>query len=167
MSIIRDDFIRHNSTIIADTLIKMICDDLKFQDKQNEPEYVMLNSKLQVDKEIERDIKRNSKNKKEKNNAKNKKTQSKFVSKYSDRIESIKSSDKKADRRKKARQAKKVKTMEMNEDNEFANIQEIIKQKEDILRKLIDNQQQSSQTIRPKDYDTIRKEKIEKFNNRR
>ena len=52
ISIIKDNFVRHNSMIIADTLIKMICDDLKFADKQNDIEYVMMNSKLQADKEI-------------------------------------------------------------------------------------------------------------------
>ena len=91
MSIIKQDFVRHNSMIIADTMIKIICDDLKFRDKHNDYEYIMMNSKLQADKEIQKDIKRNSKNKnkpKEKTNYK-----SKFASKYSERIESIKNSD--------------------------------------------------------------------------
>ena len=65
MSIIKDDFVRHNSMLIADTLIKIICDDLKFKDRQNEPEYLMMNSKLQKDKEIKKEMIRQNKNKKD------------------------------------------------------------------------------------------------------
>ena len=100
ISIIKEGHIRHDSMIIADTLIKIICDDLKFQDKQNEPEYIMMNSKLQADKEIQKEKKRNLKNKKGKNKVK---TKSKFINKYQDRIESIRDSDKKIAKRKKAK----------------------------------------------------------------
>ena len=65
MSIIKDDFVRHNSMIIADTLIEIICDDLKFKDKQNEPEYMMMNSKLKADKEITKEMRKRAKSKKE------------------------------------------------------------------------------------------------------
>jgi len=107
ISIIKDDFIRHNSMIIADKLIQIICDDLKFQDKQNDIEYIMMNSKLVADKKIKKDIKRNSKNKNRKNEKSKIKLKSKFASKYSDRIQSIKDSDEKAIKKKKARMNKK------------------------------------------------------------
>ena len=77
MSVIKDDFVRHNSMLIADTLIKIICDDLKFKDRQNEPEYLMMNSKLQMDKEIKKEMIRQNKNKK----SDTKKTKSKSKSK--------------------------------------------------------------------------------------
>lgn len=162
MSLIKDDFIRHNSMIIADTLIKMICDDLKFKDKQNEPEYIMMNSKLQADKEIEREIKRNSKNKKDKNSKNVNKSKSKFASKYSDRIESIKHSDEKAAKRKKARINKNE--IDINKTQDKEKIQQMLKQKEDILKAYRESKQ-NKEIIRPKDYDQIRKEKINKFNN--
>lgn len=107
MSIIKDDFIRHNSMIIADTLIKIICDDLKFKDKQNDIEYIMMNSKLKADKQIKKEMILNEKyNKKLKHNhrlrRKLKNSKSKFANKYSDRIKSIKESDHIALKKKKA-----------------------------------------------------------------
>ena len=160
MSIIKDDFIRHNSMIIADTLIKIICDDLKFKDKQNEPEYIMMNSKLQADKEIKRKSK--SKNNKSKISKNTNKSKSKFASKYSDRIESIKHCDEKAMKRKKAIITKKQTEPNIEENKE--KIQELIKQKEEILKAYRDSKE-NKEIIRPKDYDEIRKEKINKFNN--
>ena len=106
ISLIKDDFVRHNSMIIADTLIKIICDDLKFKDKQNEPEYLMMNSKLKADKEITKEMKKQVKNKKENKNSH--KSKSKFASKYRDRIDSIKFADERAEKRKKAKTEKKV-----------------------------------------------------------
>lgn len=100
MSVIKDDFVRHNSMLIADTLIKIICDDLKFKDRQNEPEYLMMNSKLQMDKEIKKEMIRQNKNKKNDSKKPKSKSKSKFASKYSDRIESIKHADEKAEKRK-------------------------------------------------------------------
>lgn len=164
MSMIKDDFVRHNSMLIADTLIKMICDDLKFKDKQNEPEYMLMNSKLQADKEITKENKRRAKNKKEKskNQKSREKQKSKFASKYSDRIESIKHSDEMAAKRKKAKSVKKETKIENTEDKE--KIKEMLKQKEEIL-KAYQESKEKKEIIRPKDYDEIRKEKINKFNN--
>ena len=99
MSIIKDDFVRHNSMIIADTLIEIICDDLKFKDKQNEPEYMMMNSKLKADKEITKEMRKRAKSKKEVKSTN--KSKSKFASKYSDRIDSIKHADERAEKKKK------------------------------------------------------------------
>lgn len=161
MSVIKDDFVRHNSMLIADTLIKIICDDLKFKDRQNEPEYLMMNSKLQMDKEIKKEMIRQNKNKKNDSKKPKSKSKSKFASKYSDRIESIKHADEKAEKRKKARMIKKQTEPKKIEDQE--KIRQMLKQKEEIMKAYIDSKEHK-EVLRPKDYDEIRKEKIEKFN---
>lgn len=161
MSVIKDDFVRHNSMLIADTLIKIICDDLKFKDRQNEPEYLMMNSKLQMDKEIKKEMIRQNKNKKNDSKKPKSKSKSKFASKYSDRIESIKHADEKAEKRKKARMIKKQTEPKKIEDQE--KIRQMLKQKEEIMKAYIDSKEHK-EVARPKDYDEIRKEKIEKFN---
>ena len=93
------DFIRHNSDAIASSIIELICEDLKFQDKQNDPQYLILHNRLksinkQFDKKIEKQQSRKSvqfiKNKKK----------SKFLNKYEERMDSIKQSDDKAKKRK-------------------------------------------------------------------
>ena len=161
MSVIKDDFVRHNSMLIADTLIKIICDDLKFKDRQNEPEYLMMNSKLQMDKEIKKEMIRQNKNKKNDSKKPKSKSKSKFASKYSDRIESIKHADEKAEKRKKARMINKQTEPKKIEDQE--KIRQMLKQKEEIMKAYIDSKEHK-EVSRPKDYDEIRKEKIEKFN---
>lgn len=97
LSMISNGCIRHDPELVAESIIELICDDLKYQDKQNDPQYLMLNNKLKEDKRINK-IKRQMA--KDANNTKkdikgkrlNKKT-SKFSSKYSERIESIKQAD--------------------------------------------------------------------------
>ncbi len=49
---ITDGYIRHDPTLVASSIIELICDDLKYQDKQNDPQYMMLNNKLREDKRI-------------------------------------------------------------------------------------------------------------------
>ena len=95
LSIIKGDLIRHDPSLVASSIIELICDDLKYQDKQNDPQYLMLNNKLKEDKRIskikkqmKKDEKKNNKHPKEKN-----KRNSKFQNKYSDRIASIKEAD--------------------------------------------------------------------------
>ena len=161
MSVIKDDFVRHNSMLIADTLIKIICDDLKFKDRQNEPEYLMMNSKLQMDKEIKKEMIRQNKNKKNDGKKQKSKSKSKFASKYSDRIESIKHADEKAEKRKRARMIKKQTEPKKIEDQE--KIREMLRQKEEIMRAYRESKE-NKEVSRPKDYDEIRKEKIERFN---
>ena len=161
MSVIKDDFVRHNSMLIADTLIKIICDDLKFKDRQNEPEYLMMNSKLQMDKEIKKEMIRQNKNKKNDGKKKKNKPKSKFASKYSDRIESIKHCDEKAAKRKRARIIKQKTEPIRIQDEE--KMQSLLKQKEEILKAYRESKE-NKEIIRPKDYDEIRKEKIDKFN---
>ena len=163
MSIIKDDFVRHNSMIIADTLIKMLCDDLKFKDKQNEPEYIMMNSKLQADKQINKERKRNLKNNKKEPKTKNR-GKSKFASKYSDRIESIKTADEKAAKRRKAVMKRKEIKKNFEEDRE--KLKELQLQEEELLN-VYGRSEKDKKVIRPKDYDEIRREKIRKFNKKR
>ncbi len=94
MSVIKDGYIRHNAMIVADTLIKIICDDLKYQDKHNEIEYMLMDSKLQVDKQIKKENERRKRLLKYGKPTDDKKIQSKFAIKYKERIQSIKDSDK-------------------------------------------------------------------------
>lgn len=98
LSTIIDDNVRHSPKAVAEAIIQIICDDLKFKDKQNDPQYVMLNSRLKEEKKKKRNtkpifkIKQNETSKK-KSHAKRK--ASKFSEKYKDRIESIQTSDEK------------------------------------------------------------------------
>ena len=101
ISKIVDGKIRHDPYLIAESAITLICNDMKFQDKESDPEYLMLNAKLQSDKRINKLKKekvRMDKRAKKKGIDPNKKDrtkhQSKFSAKYSERIQSIKDSDK-------------------------------------------------------------------------
>ena len=94
LSKISDGNIRHDPELVAESIIELICDDLKYQDKQNDPQYLMLNNKLREDKRINKIKKQMKKeNKKGKKPKEEKKRNSKFSNKYSERIESIKKSD--------------------------------------------------------------------------
>ncbi len=68
ISTIIDGKIRHDPYMIAESAIKLICNDMKYQDKESDPTYIMLNAKLQSDKRIsklkkkkEREIKKQKK----------------------------------------------------------------------------------------------------------
>jgi len=92
LATIEDEKIRHNSDGIATAIISLICDDLKFRDKQNDAQYMLLNHRI---KDTKKTLKKNHKNTKIQPNKKEnkKKTKSKFLSKYKERIESIQESD--------------------------------------------------------------------------
>lgn len=100
MSCIKEDKIRHNSAIIASTVVGLICDELKFKDEQNGTEFLLLNSIL---KEEKKEIKKNQKEdkkhkgivKKATKSVKSKKPskKSKFSEKYKERVESIQNTD--------------------------------------------------------------------------
>ncbi|MEE0866297.1 MAG: uridine diphosphate-N-acetylglucosamine-binding protein YvcK [Clostridia bacterium] len=104
LAVISDDFIRHDPNLVASSIIELICDDLKYQDKQNDPQYMMLNNKLREEKRINK-IKKEMKKKEKKtktrksNEGKRIKNKSKFSNKYSERIASIRESDRKAKRK--------------------------------------------------------------------
>lgn len=98
LSKVEGDSIRHDSDVIASTIIQLICDELKFEDMQNDSKYMLLNSRL---KETKREIKKREKKEKkfQKSGIKPferrpETSKSKFNTKYKDRIESIKDSDK-------------------------------------------------------------------------
>lgn len=118
LSMISDKHIRHDPSLVASSIIELICDDLKYQDKQNDPQYLMLNTKLREEKRINK-IKKNMEKKAKKGKTEKKKTwktKSKFSDKYSDRIESIREADEKARKRsqreneRKPKKAKKTTT---------------------------------------------------------
>ena len=103
ISTIIDGKIRHDPHLVAESAITLICNDLKFQDKENDTEYVMLNAKLKTDKRINRikkektkeEIRQKKKGTRSDSKKNNRLRQSKFSSKYSDRIKSIKESEEK------------------------------------------------------------------------
>ncbi len=92
LSTIDNEFIRHNPDTIATSIMELICNDLRFRDKESTPTYLLANSILED--ELKREKKESSKIRKqkrkiEKAKQKGKKRKSKFNSKYSERIESI------------------------------------------------------------------------------
>ena len=100
LSMIDGDLVRHNPDVIASTIIQLVCDELAFEDKENDSQFMSqfmsLNSKL---KESKREIKKREKKEKKfresgKKQFERKEGRSKFINKYSDRIESIKDSEK-------------------------------------------------------------------------
>ena len=163
MSIIKDGYVRHNSMLITDTLIQIICDDLKFKDMQNDPEYIIMNSKLQADKEIKKAKRKEVSNEeKSKKKSKHSKTTSKFASKYSERIESIKNADERIERKKRAK-------MNMNrKKNEIPKLtrEKMIKKRAEFIKEYEKAQREEQKKVRPEDYDEVRKDKISKFNNK-
>ncbi len=123
LSMISEGCIRHDPELVAESVISLICDDLKYQDKQNDPQYLMLNNKLREDKRINKikkqmakDAKKNKKVNKDKH-----KRNSKFSNKYSERIQSIKQADEmiKLKEQKMKKEAKKAKKMAKKENKEI------------------------------------------------
>ena len=100
LSVVVGDSIRHDADAVAASIIDLICDDLRFKDKQNDPKFVLLNSRLKDKKKSTKTKIKEKKNiikksEKERKNNLNKKRKSKFNAKYSERIESIQTSDEK------------------------------------------------------------------------
>ena len=99
LSIIDGELIRHDADMVASTIMELICTDLKFKDKQYDPQYILLNSKLKDQKKKEKHKEKENKTNKKQNNRVNKKvskrekTKSRFSEKYSERIRDIKASD--------------------------------------------------------------------------
>ena len=97
---IENDTIRHDPINVADSIIELICEDLKFKDLQNNPKYIRMNKKLQANEEKRKEKARlKNKNKKLEQKANKKarrmddRRKSKFSSKYDERIKSIKNSE--------------------------------------------------------------------------
>ena len=132
ISMISGGRIRHDAGLVASSVIELICNDLKYQDKQNDPQYMLLNSKLQSDKRINKIKSRQAKNVQKKDTSKTGKRvrgkQSKFRTKYEERIKSIKESDKKMrESEKKPRNVKKDKTKEEKMDETYKRMAEFRK----------------------------------------
>lgn len=112
LSMIANNHIRHDPSLVASSIIELICDDLKYQDKQNDPQYLMLNTKLREEKrinKIKKEMKKKEKKEREGKNIKTPKGKSKFSNKYSERIASIREADEKARIKTQKEQAKKTK----------------------------------------------------------
>lgn len=98
MAIVKGNYIRHDSDTLASIIVDIICNDLKFKDKQNEPQYMILNSKQKETKKSEKDKEKaknyiNREYKKQIENKNRMKVKSKFSQKYKDRISAIKTSE--------------------------------------------------------------------------
>lgn len=97
ISCIQGEYIRHDSNAVAQAIIELVCEDLKFKDKQNDLKYMLLNDRLKSSKKHNKRIQKN----KIKQAKKRPQGKSKFFSKYQNRIESIKESDMKLKEREK------------------------------------------------------------------
>ncbi len=92
LSKIENDYIRHDPDLIAAAIMELICNDLKYRDKESTPKYILANSILED--ELKREKKESKKIRKqrqkiEKAKQKGKIRKSKFNAKYHERIESI------------------------------------------------------------------------------
>lgn len=121
MSTIKQDVIRHDSDAIATAVIELICEDLKYKDKQNETQYVLLNSKLKTQKKKERQHIHTKKVERKKIRKEEKKLEpkftrkSKFQEKYKERIKAIQESDfKKEQNMRLSKEAEKLETKRKN-----------------------------------------------------
>ena len=111
LSVVSGGCIRHDPMAVGESIIELICDDLKYEDKEKDPEYMMLNNKLREDKRImkkkkaqeRKERKIEQKIQKGQTIKEEPKRKSKFNSKYKDRIQSLKECDEKTlERRKRA-----------------------------------------------------------------
>ena len=87
---VEGEYIRHNPKETARAIIELVCEDLKFNNKQNDFKYLSVNDRLKTDKKLNKKKKNKPVNK---NKKKIEKRKSKFFNKYQDRIESIQESD--------------------------------------------------------------------------
>ena len=123
LSVITNDYIRHDPNLVATSIIELICDDLKYQDKENDPQYLMLNTKLREEKrigKIQKAMKRREKRGKEGRPVKAPKGKSKFRNKYNERIESIREADEKAKIRAEKEQTKREKKEQVKKEKQEA-----------------------------------------------
>ena len=91
LSTVKDEEIVHDPDALANAIIELICDDLKFRDLENDSKYLLLDSKLKESKrKLKAQERKNKKIKERREKKKEKGIKSKFFEKYNDRIESIK-----------------------------------------------------------------------------
>ena len=142
LSMVVNGHIRHDPNLVASSIIELICDDLKYQDKQNDPQYLMLNTKLREEKRINK-IKKSMKKKQNKNVKTKKhmdtpKSKSKFSNKYSDRIASIREADQKA----------KIKTQKEQNKKEQVRKEQIRKE---MMRKMQEKKENKQVPVKSKE----------------
>ena len=154
LSVIKNDSVRHNANLIADLVIQIICDDLKYMDKHNEPEYVMMNSKLKADREINKQKKKTSKNK-AKGKTQKRIGNSKFASKYQERIKSIKDSNKNTQANRKKAEQNKIQHKKIEKTKPTEEKIDLVEEAQKPI---------TGGTIKIKNYEEIRKEMLKKFN---
>lgn len=132
LSVINNECIRHDPELVAKSIIELICDDLRYQDKQNDPQFLMLNNKLKEDKRINKIKKQMRKNNKKtkKNNKDNHKRNSKFSNKYSDRLESIRQSSE----MEKIKEQKMKKEQKVKKESKIKQKSEKIQEDEEVLK---------------------------------
>ena len=99
ISCVTDGYVRHNPDAIAASIIQLICDDLKFNDMQNNTQYMILNDKL---KDAKKSLKQDQKARPKTSN-KTPRGKSKFYQKYQERIKSIQDAEIKEKEREKKR----------------------------------------------------------------
>lgn len=159
MACIKNDRIRHNPSVIANTVMELICDELKFKDMQNEAEYLLINSVLKEEtKNISENEKENRREQQIVNKAKKRverenRKPSKFFSKYKDRIESIQSSEKKLKEKQRLEEevynikAKKRGRRKKTEENNFmAQIDLLDSNRKNVRKSVKKNLNQSQKT---------------------
>lgn len=154
LSVIKNDSVRHNANLIADLVIQIICDDLKYMDKHNEPEYVMMNSKLKADREINKQKRKTSKNK-AKGKTQKRVGNSKFASKYQERIKSIKDSNKNTQANRKKAEQNKIQHKKIEKTKPTEEKIDLVEEAQKPI---------TGGTIKIKNYEEIRKEMLKKFN---
>ena len=107
LSHIENGYIRHNPDAIAASIIQLICDDMKFNNMENNTQYMMLDKKLKTSKKtLKQQAKEFENKKKKKKDNKSKQRKSKFFEKYSKRIESIQESNLKQKEKRKMENSK-------------------------------------------------------------
>ena len=127
LSIVDDGIIKHNPDAIATSIIQLICDDLKFNDMQNNAQFIMLDTKIKdTSKKVKKDLNNNIIRKGYKKNKKIKRNKSKFFTKYNERIESIRESENSF----KKNRSKKLNSLKENsiKENNFKNDNVVIKE---------------------------------------
>ena len=164
LSMIADGHIRHDPNLVATSIIELICDDLKYQDKQNDPQYLMLNTKLREDKRISK-MKRHAKkeNVKKANSDKANsglKKKSKFSNKYSQRIASIKEADEKMKRKAELEKNKKEKASSKTAAKKAVKTEKRIVKEETKYEKIKENIDRNNRVSKTQKND-VNKEKIE------
>lgn len=102
---VEGEYIRHNPKETARAIIELVCEDLKFNNKQNDFKYLSVNDRLKADKKLNKKKKNKPVNK---NKKKIEKRKSKFFNKYQDRIESIQESDIKLKERERLKERDKL-----------------------------------------------------------